>query len=386
VPDDESDCGKVAGAMMRVSVNLLWCRHGKVGGSEQYLVRQLLGLREAANDEFEVDVYAPRGFASAHPQLARAVSIHESKSSQNARPLRVLSESTWLASRARGAQVVHHGGGTVPSRSPQPVLLTIHDLQYLVYPQYFSRVKLAYLSSRLPASARRARHIAVPSDYVRSTVIDRLGVQPGQVSVVRHGIEADLGAARTSEQELRARFGLTATHVLAYPAVTHPHKNHLFLCDLVAGPLRERDVQVVFAGGQGRGHEDLQRRIAQAGLAERVKFVGRLNDADRDGLLAMAAALVFPSAYEGFGAPVIEAMALGTPVITSNLTALPEVVGDAGQVLPLDGAAWAAAIEGAISHRDDWRARGVARAAKFRAVDSGRDLAAAYRTTAGEHA
>ena len=372
--------------MTRIAVNMLWCRHGKVGGSEQYLVRQLLGLREATNREFDVDVYAPRGFTSAHPQLAQVASIHESKSAQNTRPLRVLSESTWLASRAHGAQVVHHGGGTVPSRSPQPVLLTIHDLQYLAYPQYFSRVKLAYLSSRLPASAKRARHVVVPSEYVRRSVIERLGVQPDYVSVVRHGIEADLGAARTNEQELRSRFGLGAAHVLAYPAVTHPHKNHLFLCDLVAGPLRDRDVQVVCAGGQGRGHEDLQRRIAQAGLAHRVKFVGRLNDADRDGLLAMSAALVFPSSYEGFGAPVIEAMALGTPVITSNLTALPEVVGDAGQVLPLDVAAWAAAVDDAVANREHWRARGAARAARFRAADSGSDLAVAYRKTVGKRA
>ena len=368
--------------MTRIAVNMLWCRHGQVGGSEQYLVRQLLGLHHASNDEFEIEVFAPRGFAAVHPHLASAVSIRESRSAQGVRPLRVISESTWLASRVRGAHVVHHGGGTVPARSPQPVLLTIHDLQYLAYPQYFSRVKLAYLSSRLPTSAKRARHIAVPSEYVRGTVIEHLGVHPEDVSVVRHGIETHLGAASTSEEEIRSRFGLTAAHVLAYPAVTHPHKNHLFLCDLVGGPLRDRDIQVVFAGGQGRGHEALQRRIAQAGLANRVKFVGRLNDADRDGLLAMAAALVFPSSYEGFGAPVIEAMALGTPVIASDHTALPEVVGDAGQVVPLDVAAWAAAIDHAIAHREFWRARGFVRAAHFRALDSGSDLAAAYRKTA----
>jgi glycosyltransferase involved in cell wall biosynthesis len=113
-----------------------------------------------------------------------------------------------------------------------------------------------------------------------------------------------------------------------------------------------------------------------------VKFVGRLNDADRDGLLAMAAALVFPSSYEGFGAPVIEAMALGTPVIASDHTALPEVVGDAGQVVPLDIAAWATAIDHAITHHELWRTRGFVRAAHFRALDSGSDLAAVYRKTA----
>lgn len=366
---------------IRVAVNLLWCVPGKVGGSEQYLVRQLAGLREADHEAFDVDAYVPRGFPGAHRELAAAVRFHESRSHERRRPLRILREATWLAARAAGAGLVHHGGGTLPPRSPRPTLLTIHDLQYLVYPQYFSRTRLSYLSARMPVSAGRATHIAVPSNYVRQTVIERLGVPPENVSVVRHGLEAAIGAERTGESELRSRFGLVAPHVLSYPAITHPHKNHRFLCDLLAGPLKRDDVQVVFAGGMGRAHDALVRRIDELHLGHRVVLVGRLDDADRDGLLAMSSALVFPSSYEGFGAPVIEAMALGTPVIAADATALPEVVGSAGQVLPLDAEAWSSAVDAAIEDRDVWQVRGLARAATFRAVDSGRDLAGAYRRT-----
>ncbi|MFM8643760.1 MAG: glycosyltransferase, partial [Actinomycetota bacterium] len=110
-----------------------------------------------------------------------------------------------------------------------------------------------------------------------------------------------------------------------------------------------------------------------------VRLVGRLNDADRDGLLAMSAALVFPSSYEGFGAPIIEAMALGTPVIASDQTALPEVVGSAGQVVHLDVDAWATAVDDAVRRRAEWVGRGRERANEFRLIDSGRDLDAAYR-------
>ncbi|MFM8907854.1 MAG: glycosyltransferase family 4 protein [Actinomycetota bacterium] len=365
--------------MKRIAVNLLWCRPGRVGGSEQYLVRQLAGLNEVAGKEIELQLFAPRGFAQAHPHLARAAHMHESSSSQAVRPLRVMREATWLAARARHADVVHHGGGTIPPRSPQPTLLTIHDLQYLVYPEYFSRTKLRYLSSRLPVSVRRTTHIAVPSEYVRRTVIERLAVPSENVSVVRHGVEPTIGGGRTSEAELRSRYGLTAARILTYPAVTHPHKNHDFLCDLLAGPLRNQDVQLVCAGTAGRAHETLLRRIASNRLEDRVKFVGRLSDADRDGLLAMSAALVFPSAYEGFGAPVIEAMALGTPVITSDAAALPEVVGNAGQVVTLDLSAWVHAIDNAVANRNDWVRRGRERANEFRLIDSGRDLDAAYR-------
>ena len=363
----------------QVAINMLWCVPGQVGGSEQYLVRQLLGLKEATAGEFALHVFAPRGFADAHPQLAQHVALHESPSREHWRVQRVAREATWFAGRARGAALVHHGGGVVPPRSPQPVVLTIHDLQYLVYPQYFSRTKLRYLSARLPVSVRRAKHIVVPSAYVKHTVVDRLGVAPENISVVRHGLEANLGEGRTSEGELRERFGLRAQHLLVYPAVTHPHKNHSFIVQLMAGPLRHLDAQVVFAGGSGRAHDSLLRMIVEHQLADRVKVVGRLGDHDRDGLVASASALLFPSSYEGFGAPVIEAMALGAPVVAAASTALPEVVGDAGQLVALEVDAWATAVNDAIARREYWQARGRERAMQFRAVDSGRDLATAYR-------
>jgi alpha-1,3-rhamnosyl/mannosyltransferase len=369
--------------MTRVAVNLLWCLPGRVGGSEQYLVRQITGLHDALGREFDVHAYVPRGFSHAHPHLADAATVHESRTSQSSRLLRVATEATWFASHARSAALVHHGGGTLPPRSPQPSLLTVHDLQYLAYPEYFSTTRLRYLSSRMPVSVRRATRIAVPSEYVRRTVVERLGVREDKVCVVRHGVESSLGSQHTSEHELRERFGLRSQHVLAYPAVTHPHKNHDFLCDLVAGPLRGRDIQVVFAGGKGRAHDDIARRVARDGLGDRVKMVGRLGERDRDGLLSMVAALVFPSRYEGFGAPVIEAMALGTPVVASDQTALPEVVGAAGHVVALAVEAWASAVDDAIARRAHWAALGAARAAQFTAAASGRDLADAYRRTVG---
>ena len=368
--------------MTRIAVNMLWCVPGQVGGSEQYLVRQLLGLQQAAPREFVVDVYAPLGMVAAHGEFARQVQLRESASPEHRRAMRVWREATWFAANARGADVVHHGGGVVPPRSPRPVVLTIHDLQYLVYPQYFSPVKLRYLTARMPASVQRAKHIVVPSNYVKQTVVQRLGVAPEKVSVVRHGIESSLGDSGTPATELRDRFGLRAEHVLVYPAITHPHKNHSFLVELVAGPLRNLDVHLVFAGGQGRAHEALLRLIRERNVGDRVSVVGRLGDRDRDGLVAMATALVFPSAYEGFGAPVIEAMALGAPVIAANATALPEVVGDAGHLLDLSVDTWADAVRDVIARRAGWQDRGRVRAAQFTALESGRDLAQVYRTVA----
>jgi alpha-1,3-rhamnosyl/mannosyltransferase len=143
------------------------------------------------------------------------------------------------------------------------------------------------------------------------------------------------------------------------------------------------DVRLVLIGGRGRGEEALQRSIGALGLRGRVVRTGRVPDADRDGLLRLADALVFPSRYEGFGAPVIEAMAVGTPVLAADETALPEVVGDGGRLLPADDAeAWAKAIDAVLSdptERDRLVAAGRVRAAEFTSSRSAAAMVDAYR-------
>jgi alpha-1,3-rhamnosyl/mannosyltransferase len=360
-----------------VAVNMLWCRPGKVGGSEEYLVRQLLGLAEA-NADVDVSVYAPRGFSRAHPELAAVWRVVEAPSDCSRRPLRIAVESTWLAAQTRRADLVHDGGGTSPWVGSSPRVLTIHDLQYTEFPEYFSAVKRAWLERRVPRSARRATHVVTPTQFVADTVVHTLGVPAAKVSVVRHGVEPGLGAHATAQAELRRRFALTAREVVVFPAITHPHKNHEFLLDLLAGPWRGRDVQLVCAGGTGRAELTLRARCTALGLDSRVTFIGRVSPADRDGLLRMATALVFPSRYEGFGAPVLEAMALGTPVVCSDQQALVEVVGDAGVVRELRVDAWADALDVVAQRRTELVEHGRRRATDFTARASGEDLLRAY--------
>jgi len=361
----------------RVAVNLTWCVPGRVGGSEEYLVRQLLGLVEHRS-EFDVQVFAPRGFSSAHPDLAELFPIHEAPTTAMQRSLRVAMENTWLAHAARGFDMVHHGGGTIPSFGLRRTLLTIHDVQYTTYPEYFSRLKLAYLRRRVPASVARASMVAVPSEFVKRTLIENFGVSDKRVVVVRHGMPPRLGANATQASELRSRFGLGDNRVVVYPAVTHPHKNHRFLVRLLAE--NWRDVVLVCAGSRGLAHEEVNALAGQLGVADRVRMIGRVSDDDRDGLLALAEAMVFPSLYEGFGAPLVEAMTIGTPVICSDQAAVPEVVGDAAMVLPLDQAAWASALDALSSRRAALIDAGRSRAQNFSIAASGDDLASAYRS------
>jgi alpha-1,3-rhamnosyl/mannosyltransferase len=361
----------------QIAVNMLWCVPGNVGGSEEYFVRQLLGLAEI-DAPFDVSVYVPRGFTTAHPEVAAVTNVVEAPSSCRNRELRVWLENTWLASRTSRAHVVHHGGGTMPHRGNRSTLLTVHDVQYLTFPEYFSRLKLAYLRNRVPSAIRRATVIAAPSEYVRSSIEHNFGADRARTTVVRHGLEREIGQGKTSESELRQRFNLGQSRILVMPAITHPHKNHQFILNLLAHQWRAEDVKVVMVGGKGLADNAVQRQIVDLGLSERVVRSGRVNAADRDGLIAIAEALVFPSLYEGFGAPVIEAMALGTPVITSNCASLPEVVGDAGLVLGLSGSEWSGALDQLRQQRNELVQRGLARAAQFSAAKSAEDLVLAY--------
>lgn len=361
-----------------VAVNLLWCLPGDVGGSEQYLVRQLLGLA-AQPVGIVPTLYCLPSFVDAHPDLAQLFPMVTASISGRDRKRRVLTEHTWLARRTKSADLVHHGGGTAPRFGGGPIVLTIHDLQYETFPQYLSGAKLRYLKATMPRSVARAEVIAVPTEYVRGTVIERFDVDPDAVVVVRHGVEPDIGSKARTEFELRRDYGLGSGRVLVFPAMTHPHKGHRFLLDVMAQHWDDPDLRLVLLGGDGAAEAEVRAQILKLGLDQRVIRPGRVSDDDRDGLISLAHALVFPSEYEGFGAPVVEAMALGTPVICSDQEALVEVVGDAGLVLPTDQDAWSGALEHVGDNSESLRRSGRRRAEEFTAAKSGEGLAAAYR-------
>lgn len=366
--------------MPRAVVNMLWCVPGGVGGSEEYLVRQLVGL-VAADDRWRPTVAMARGLVAAHPEVAAVLPCREPSFDSSSRARRIIGEATWLREVARDADLVHHGGGTAPvsswarrrSGSSQPYVLTVHDLQFRTYPQYFSPIKRAYLGVVLPGSARGARMVAVPSEYVRRSVVDAYGIDADRVMVVPHGIAAAERDDITPADELRARYSLGDGPVVVYPAVTHPHKNHRFLLDLMRDHWRDPDLRLVLTGGRGSAHSDVA-----ACTDPRVRHLGRVPAADRNGLVAMATAMLFPSAYEGFGAPLVEAMTLGTPIVCSDRTCLPEVAGDAALVLPLHADAWSGALDEVARRRDELVAAGLRRAISFTAEASGRALAAVY--------
>lgn len=364
----------------RIAVNMLWCVPG-VGGSEEYLLRQLRGTSENTH-EFDIEVFVPKGFAARHPDTARDVKFIEAPSTCQRRVVRILLEHTWLAWRTRRHDLVHHGGGTIPKCGNRTTVMTLHDIQWTTYPEYVAPVKLKYLRRVVPSSLRRARRIAVPSHFVASTVVDNFAIDEKKISIVRHGVEAEVLVDKTDESELRRRWSLENARVLAYPAITHPHKNHVFLLKLMCDDVRlwsDESLKIVFAGSPGSCEDQVRHFISTHHLDHRIVMPGRISSRDRNGLLAMAEAMVFPSQYEGFGAPLIEAMHLGAPIIASDRASIPEVVGDAGVIAPLDADAWVTALQRVRDEHDELVGRGRQRAQMFTTAASGADILQTYR-------
>jgi alpha-1,3-rhamnosyl/mannosyltransferase len=353
----------------RVGVNLTWLTPGVVGGSEEASVAAVLAVGPtAAAENAELVVFGSRGLFAAHPRLAEVAQPVVVDSAGGSRPRRILGEATELVARARRQDIdlLHHGGGVLPLRSVRPATVTVHDIQPLDLPGNFSRTKTLYLSAMLRRTVRSATAVAVPSDFVAGRLVDRLGADRDRISVVPWCVLPAPAATSTPSAAVAAGLGIAGPYVV-YPAITHPHKNHAVL--IAASELVAPGVTIVFCGAAG----DDDRRVATAMAAttrpDRMRRLDRLPRGDVLGLIAGAEALVFPSRYEGFGLPVLEAMAAGVPVIASTAGSLPELVGTMAETLdPDDPVAWATAIDRAVSD-DAWAASQVA---------SGRRQAARY--------
>jgi glycosyltransferase involved in cell wall biosynthesis len=324
---------------LRVGVNLLWLLPGAAAGAEEYAVRLLHALR-AHPDDVEPVLLCNRRLPAAHPDVVGRFEMVVAPIDGGARTIRIAAESTWLSGAARRAalDVLHHLNDVVPWRRNRPSVLTIHDLRSIERPETIGRWHGAYLRHRLPPSARAAAAIATPSAFVRGTVIERLGVPAERVRVVSAPVLPPPPPPHAHRPVGRPFF--------VYPAVTRPYKNHVLLIEAFADVVASNpDVLLLLPGGPGPAEPTVRALVARRGLEANVRRLGRVPAPLLAALLREATALTFPSTYEGFGLPIAEAMAIGCPVIASNVTAMPEVVGAAGILLdPGDRGAWTAAM------------------------------------------
>jgi glycosyltransferase involved in cell wall biosynthesis len=372
-----------------VVLNLLWLVPGKVGGSEESTVASLHGLAELDPSDLDLQLLVLEPFADAHPEVVATLPTEVLRLSGKVRPVRVAAEATWLSRRTREADLVHHAGGTAPPGRRTPYVLTLHDLQPLssggdgvgdAKARTHGPVKRTYLRTVVPHALRGARRVIVPSAFVRGTVLAQTDLDPSRVVVVPHGVERGVA---TAPGDLVARYGIDGPVVL-YPAITYPHKDHATLVEAFARVLVDHPAALLVLPGRPDSAEpDLLARIDRLGIGGRVRRLGRIPAADVTGLYDIAAVVAVPSRYEGFGLPAVEGMAHGVPVVASDATSLPEVVGDAGMlVAPGDVEEWAAAIGGLLGdprQRTRLAAAGRQRANGFGRAANAAALAEVYR-------
>lgn len=276
----------------------------------------------------------------------------------------------------------------LPPLRPCPAVVTVHDLIHLRFPEQLpSPLASLYARVMFRIAVRSARLIIAVSEATARELGERLGVPPARVRVIPNGVDDRFRPAADPAglTPLLARLGLERPYLL-FVGNPKPHKNLPRLLDAFAG-LDPKLGRLVLAGIPERDREAVSRAVAARGLGERVRVLGVLGEEAMPALYQGAELLVFPSLWEGFGLPALEAMASGTPVIAAARGGLPEVVGDAGLLVdPTDIDALRAAMYNLLSdfsHRGELRARGLARARLFSWRRVAEATAAVYREARG---
>jgi glycosyltransferase involved in cell wall biosynthesis len=369
---------------MRVGLNLVYLVPGETGGMEVY-ARELIP-RLAALGGIEPVAFVNREAAEAGDGPwgeivpMRVVPVHARNRVEWVRGEQ--QHVPRLAAQER-CDVLHSLSSTAPLWGSVPRVTTIHDLSYKLVPEtHFGLLGLG-MRVLVPAAARRSKRIIVDAAATRDDLVEHLHTPPAKIDVVPLGVTPRPPVAPTPAPELRARLGLGERPLLLSVSAKRPHKNLPRLLDAVARLAPERRPMLVLPGYPTPHEAELRERARQLGIADTVAFPAWVSAEDLEGLYAAAAGFVFPSLHEGFGLPVLEAMARGVPVATSGRASLAEVAGDAALLFdPESVDAIARAIEQLLAGRQEQlRAAGRRQAAAFTWERTAELTAAAYERT-----
>jgi glycosyltransferase involved in cell wall biosynthesis len=374
---------------MHVGLNLVFLVPGETGGMEVY-ARELIPELVAAAPQMRFTAFVNREAAATTGgpwgELIPAVTV----------PVRARNRLEWVRgeqqllprlTRRAGVDLLHSLGSTAPAWGRHRRVVTIHDLSYRIVPE--AHLGLLGLGMRVlvPLAARRADRILVDAAATKADLHHLLGISTEKVDVVPLGLGAPSDVPPLAETELRAWLDAGERPILLCVSAKRPHKNLMRLLGALARIRPDRRPLLVLPGYPTAHEQDLRRRVGELGVAGDVRLLGWVDPAQLEGLYAAALGFVFPSLAEGFGLPVLEAMARGLPVACSGRGALAEVAGDAALLFdPESESEIAASIERLLGDRTErkrLRARGRARAARFSWAASAAGTVRCYERTRG---
>lgn len=275
--------------------------------------------------------------------------------------------------RSLGVDLLYCPFPAVPLAEPGiTIVCTIYDLQYRTYPQFFAAADRAERHRNLLAAVRANAAFAAISDYARDSALAHLGIDPGRIRTIHLRLARRVSEPRADSGQVLRELQLDAGRYFIYPANFWPHKNHETLLKAFEAARRRGlpdDFKLLCPGADSERRRALAQIAREMGLGERVVFPGYVTDQDLAMLLHNASAMVFPSRYEGYGLPVIEAMASGIPVACGNVAALPEIAAGAAIMFdPEDASQIAAAMLAMVGDA----------ALRERLIGAGRERAAAF--------
>lgn len=319
--------------MTRLGLNLLFLIPGHTGGRETY-ARELIAAMFAIDPTLDATAFVSRDGARAFVrELNTSMRVVQLPISARRPEQWAAGELVLLPAAAARTRVdiVHSMANFGPAAGPFRRVLTIHDLQYRAVPELLSRTRLAGTAALLGLATRRAHRIIAVSQFSRDELVAELDVRPGLVEVIPNGVGTPSSAHAVGEPELRERHRLGTRQIVLSVASDLPHKNLDVLLAAVRRIPDGRRPVLVCAGPQTDGPR-LRAAARLADVEDDVRLLGFRAPEELEGLYRIACCVALPSLYEGFGLPVLEAMARGVPVACSDLPALREVAGDAALV------------------------------------------------------
>ncbi len=352
---------------MHVGLNLIYLVPGETGGME-VAARELMPVLvrcAPAGTRFTAFVNRDAG-PGPWGEIVPKVEV----------PVRVGNRAEWVRGEqqllpriaaAAGVDLVHSLASTSPLWGRFVRVVTVHDLIYRRYPEAHMGLRALGMRVLVPLAVRRCRRVIAVSEATKRDIVELLGTDTSRIDVVPQGLGSRSAVTAAGEGEVRRRFELADRQVLLALSAQRPHKNLVRLFEALA--MLERRPLLVLAGYVTDYERALRARVRELGIEADVRWAGWVEPAMLEGLWALTPAFVFPSLYEGFGLPVLEAMSRGVPVACSNASSLPEIVGDAGLLFdPHDAGAIAAALRRLLAGGPEieaLRQAGRARAAKF---------------------